>query len=111
MFAAEHGQSALDVVNLIEKGANYRWPLVQGEESGGSMKLPFAHSGSATWAPSGIEVYGDELFLAALGSRDIHIFSSVDGELLRTIDVGSRVRDVAMIGAVFMRSRPIDPAW
>jgi glucose/arabinose dehydrogenase len=65
LFSTEHGQSAHDEFNLIESGANYGWPLIEGDVSEvavkdksklgpGTLKLPLAHSGDETWAPSGI---------------------------------------------------------
>lgn len=97
MFAAEHGQSALDELNVIEKGANYGWPLVQGDEVAPGMTLPFAHSGNSTWAPSGIAIRGEELFMAALGSREIRVFSTKTGKFLRSIGLGERIRAVEVI--------------
>ncbi|MEK3912373.1 sorbosone dehydrogenase family protein [Paenibacillus sp. FSL H7-0331] len=65
LFSTEHGQSAHDEFNLIDPGANYGWPLIEGDESEvadkdksklgpGTLKLPLVHSGNETWAPSGI---------------------------------------------------------
>jgi glucose/arabinose dehydrogenase len=57
LFEAEHGQSAHDEINLIQKGANYGWPIVQGDQTNvGAVKMvqPIIHSGEETWAPSGL---------------------------------------------------------
>jgi glucose/arabinose dehydrogenase len=55
LYESEHGQTAHDEINIIKPGANYGWPVVQGEEE--SMKIqtekPLIHSGNETWAPSG----------------------------------------------------------
>lgn len=102
MFAAEHGQSALDEVNMIEKGRNYGWPLAQGDENEEGLTSPLAHSGNSTWAPSGIAVAEDQLLMAALGGRGIEIFSTRTGEKISGIDVGERIRDVAVVdGAIY----------
>ncbi|WP_409346698.1 PQQ-dependent sugar dehydrogenase [Paenibacillus sp. MBLB4367] len=54
LFASEHGQSAHDEINVIEAGANYGWPTIEGDQTAPRMKPPLAHSGTTTWAPSGM---------------------------------------------------------
>jgi len=54
LFSSEHGQSAHDEFNVIEAGANYGWPLIEGDETADGMKPPIVQSGETTWAPSGI---------------------------------------------------------
>ncbi len=56
LYASEHGQSAHDEINIIQPGANYGWPLVQGNEDSTEVMIqkPLIHSGEDTWAPSGI---------------------------------------------------------
>lgn len=56
LYASEHGPTAYDEINIIESGANYGWPLVQGSEDTKqiNVKKPIVHSGEDTWAPSGI---------------------------------------------------------
>lgn len=53
-YASEHGQSAHDEINVIEPGANYGWPMIQGDEKHPELKTPLHHSGEETWAPSGM---------------------------------------------------------
>lgn len=56
LYTSEHGQIAHDEINIIQPGANYGWPLVQGDEETSEVKVqkPLIHSGEVTWAPSGI---------------------------------------------------------
>ncbi|WP_252228977.1 PQQ-dependent sugar dehydrogenase [Clostridium sp. ZBS15] len=56
LYESEHGQLAHDEINIIEKGANYGWPLVQGNEESKEVvtQKPLIQSGENTWAPSGI---------------------------------------------------------
>jgi glucose/arabinose dehydrogenase len=57
LYASEHGQTAHDEINIIQPGANYGWPLVQGNEDSKEIEVqkPLIHSGKETWAPSGID--------------------------------------------------------
>lgn len=71
LWATEHGrsgiQSGLDEVNLIEKGKNYGWPVIEGNESRAGMENPKLNSGSATtWAPAGASFFDKSLFFAGL---------------------------------------------
>ncbi len=54
LYASEHGQSAHDEINWIEKGANYGWPVIEGDKQRDGMHTPLLHSGTVTWAPSGL---------------------------------------------------------
>lgn len=68
MMATEHGPSSSqgccrDEINIIEKGKNYGWPEITGDETAPGMETPIIHSGNepeeglsshdSTWAPSG----------------------------------------------------------
>ncbi len=86
LWVTEHGrsglQSGLDEINLIKKGANYGWPTIQGSERRDGMETPVLHSGSDTWAPSGIVFLNGKLYFAGLRGQalyEVEILSS--GEL------------------------------
>ncbi len=58
LYETEHGPSGspccLDEVNYIERGKNYGWPTIMGDQAQEGMVTPIIQSGSSvTWAPSG----------------------------------------------------------
>lgn len=87
MWSTEHGrsgiESGLDELNLIERGANYGWPIIQGDETRDGMRAPKLHSGPAiTWAPAGIAYRGDSLFFVGLRGRTLYeVPIEIGGEL------------------------------
>jgi glucose/arabinose dehydrogenase len=74
MWASEFGQNTTDEVNLIQKGHNYGWPIVEGEgdTDGGKFTNP-----KVTWtptsssSPSGAAVSGSTLYVGALAGRKL----------------------------------------
>ena len=71
LWATEFGQNTWDEVNLIARGKNYGWPVVEGEGTGGGKYV----SPKVVWrtseaSPSGVAYGGGELHVAALrGTR------------------------------------------
>jgi glucose/arabinose dehydrogenase len=98
LLIAEHGQSGRDEINLIRPGRNYGWPLVSGSEGRTGMEAPLLHSGSNTWAPSGIAYSGPELLVAALGQRGLFVFDEAAGALRPVFSSGDRLRHVLPVG-------------
>ncbi len=77
LWATEHGrsgtQSGLDELNLIEKGKNYGWPTIQGDEKKDGMETPLANSGpNYTWAPADIEHINNSLFFTGLRGEALY---------------------------------------
>lgn len=77
MWATEHGRSGilsgLDELNLIEKGKNYGWPTIQGNQKKKGMKNPVIHSGALdTWAPADIVAFNDRLFFTGLRGEALY---------------------------------------
>ena len=70
LWAPEFGQSTFDEVNLIAKGRNYGWPVVEGRGTGGgrfvSPKVVWRTSESS---PSGAAIVGSTLYVGALAGR------------------------------------------
>ncbi len=77
LWATEHGRSGilsgLDELNRIEKGKNYGWPIIQGDEVKVGMVSPIIHSGATeTWAPSGLASINGSLFFAGLRGQTLY---------------------------------------
>ncbi len=77
LWATEHGRSGilsgLDELNLIKKGENYGWPLIQGDETRASMKTPIAQSGNdETWAPAGAVYLRGRIFFTGLRGESLY---------------------------------------
>ncbi len=71
LWSTEHGrsgvQSGFDELNLIERGKNYGWPTIEGDETREGMERPELHSGASdTWAPAGIALLDDRLLFGGL---------------------------------------------
>jgi glucose/arabinose dehydrogenase len=56
LWASEHGPTGNDEINVIESGANYGWPVIQGNASRPDMRTPIAFFDPAI-APSGTSFY------------------------------------------------------
>lgn len=77
LWSTEHGrsgiQSGYDELNIIEKGVNYGWPEIQGNEQRSGMKTPILHSGSnQTWAPGDLDFFKGHLFFAGLRGESLY---------------------------------------
>lgn len=77
LWSTEHGRSGVssgfDELNLIEKGKNYGWPVIQGDETGNGMQTPILHSGSSTtWAPAGAAFFNNSLFFGGLRGQTLY---------------------------------------
>lgn len=107
LYASEHGQTAHDEINIIVPGANYGWPLFQGDEDSTEVKIqkPLLHSGDDTWAPSGITFVNQgpwkgKLLVATLrGERLLGITLNGNGTVVKNVEPWfnkeyGRLRDV-----------------
>lgn len=93
LYESEHGPVAHDEINIIQPGANYGWPLVQGDEDTNEIKVikPLIQTGEETWAPSGIAFvnqgpWNKRLLVAALRGQKLLSISFNNS--------GSRAEDV-----------------
>lgn len=92
MWATEHGDIGHDELNRIVPGGNYGWPFVQGDDEphqprqqqqGGGLvaattmpmmplRPPILHSGSDTWAPSGLAYQRGSLWFGGLRGETLY---------------------------------------
>ena len=91
LWATEHGRSGalsgLDEINLIEKGANYGWPEIEGDEKKDGMKAPIINSGpDITWAPSGMAYLDGKLYFAGLRGEALYE-ATISGKSIKEIKV------------------------
>lgn len=101
MYGVEFGQNEFDEVNLIEAGANYGWPIVEGEgdTDGGRFVNPLVTWTTDEASPSGAAVLGETLYVAALG-----------GQRLWAIPItgaGALGEPVALLDGVYGRLRTV----
>jgi aldose sugar dehydrogenase len=73
LFATEHGQVGNDEVNVILRGRNYGWPVIEGAETRPDMETPIiiftpavAPSGASFSRGSAFPAFRNDLFIATL---------------------------------------------
>jgi glucose/arabinose dehydrogenase len=74
LWESEFGQDRFDEVNLIRKGRNYGWPVVEGRGStqGGRFVNPLVTWPTDQASPSGDAVVGSTLYVAALQGQCLY---------------------------------------
>ena len=77
LWASEFGQDTYDELNLIRKGHNYGWPMVEGRGSGKGLTNPQLVWATDQNSPSGLAYLDGHLWMASLhGERlwrvDVH---------------------------------------
>jgi glucose/arabinose dehydrogenase len=74
LWEAEFGQDRFDEVNLIRKGRNYGWPVVEGKgpTQRGRFVNPLVTWPTSEASPSGDAVAGDDLYVAALQGQCLY---------------------------------------
>lgn len=99
MWATEHGSTATDELNLIEKGANYGWPEIRGNETAPGMKTPVRYSGyEETWAPAGLQYHNESLYFAGLRGQSLYE-AELEGEEVVSVKTHFR-KDFGRLRAV-----------
>ena len=109
LWATEHGQSALDELNLVEAGRNYGWPEIQGGQTRPGMEAPVlffaetvAPSGASFYRGARIPTFTNNLFFATLRGNHLHRVRFDPADRRRVLDHErlmdgryGRLRDVA----------------
>lgn len=73
LWATEFGNTLADELNLIVKGGNYGWPVVEGRSSNTAYRNPAATwSPTSTCSPSGIAITRSTAFIGALQGRCVY---------------------------------------
>lgn len=89
LWASEFGASTADELNLIEKGGNYGWPLVEGVAGDDRFIDPVRTWSPQEASPAGVAVAGDAVYIAALrGARlwQVPVASSNAGDAGEPVD-------------------------
>ena len=90
MWESEHGPSGEayagqggsatgnDEINRIDRGANYGWPTIVGDQTAPGMRNPEAHaSSSPAWAPGGLAFGPDRvMYVPFLAGRELRAFTT-----------------------------------
>ena len=79
LWATEHGATGNDELNLIQRGRNYGWPVIQGTQTRPGMETPLrfftpsiAPSGASFYTGSAFPAFEGNLFFATLAGNHLH---------------------------------------
>jgi glucose/arabinose dehydrogenase len=110
LWETEHGDVGNDEINVIESGANYGWPVIEGDETRSDMRAPIeffapsvAPSGTDFYTGAGIPGFRNQLFVATLRAAAL-VRVAIDGSTSRHVAYTERLlegrfgrlRDVVM---------------
>lgn len=97
MYASEFGQNTWDELNVIQKGGNYGWPLVEGRSDDDRFVDPVQQWPTDEASPSGLTIAGSTIYLANLRGerlRAVPVANPAQSQSIWTGEYG-RLRDVA----------------
>jgi aldose sugar dehydrogenase len=81
LWASEFGQNTWDELNLIERGANYGWPAVEGRGGRAEFVDPVAQWSTDEASPSGIAYVNGVVFMAGLRGARLWVIPVPDGQV------------------------------
>ena len=100
MWASEFGQDTFDELNRITPGANYGWPVVEGEAGDARFADPIVTWPTSDASPSGIAVVDGTVFMAALRGERLWAVDVSGGEAVGAPEAvltgEGRLRDVTV---------------
>lgn len=98
MFASEFGQNTWDELNVIEPGANYGWPEVEGIGDDDRYVDPVQQWAPADASPSGLAVVEGSILVANLRGQRVRAVPTADPASAQEFFVGrfGRIRDVVV---------------
>jgi glucose/arabinose dehydrogenase len=105
LWEAELGNSIMDELNLVKKGANYGWPSCEGTSGSGcgnsAFTKPVRTWSTSSCSPSGLAIVNDTLFMACL-----------KGERLYRMKINGNGTDtpVAYFQGTYGRLRTVEPS-
>lgn len=92
LWATEHGSSAHDELNRIERGKNYGWPDIRGNEQREGMEKPLLESGDDTWAPGGAAFHKGSIFFVGLRGSALYEYK-INKQSLRAISLEQKLTE------------------
>jgi aldose sugar dehydrogenase len=101
LWSTEHGPSGSntgwDELNLIEKGKNYGWPIIKGDETKEDMINPVIHSGKSTWAPASAVYYKGSILFGGLRGAALYDYDIEKKTIKENFkNAYGRIRNVAI---------------
>ncbi|SFS05670.1 Glucose/arabinose dehydrogenase, beta-propeller fold [Microbacterium sp. cf046] len=98
LWASEFGQNEWDEINRIVPGANYGWPIVEGDAGDDRFTDPVVTWATSEASPSGIAAVGRTVFVAGLRGERLWVVDMTESHTAEQPRVGldgqGRLRDV-----------------